>query len=251
MRDLESDMKNNKTCSTTDIINFWLSNSKSNGIIDKLHDDYSPLFVYHFTAIIYFIAKLYKYKGYAAPRSIVFSGNGSRYIDDFITDDTDLLEEIVTSIFQALYGDISQIHVVLPKTRKESTCYGGLYRSPSNPEAPEIVYHGVDKEYENVGQMNEDSLLQSSLLEDYKEMNKLYCSILDILKRHGVMDKSLDINAFKSEVNDNYEENLKTHYRSDIEQNYDEEDVCNDSVFFIPVIDKVFELTKIEANGRV
>lgn len=250
LRNLENDMKSNKKCSTTDIINFWLSNSKDNGIIDKLHDDYSPLFVYHFTAIIYFIAKLYKYKGYAAPRSVVFSGNGSRYIDDFITDETSLLEEIVTGIFKALYGDIPQIHVVLPLTRKESTCYGGLYRSPSEPEAPEVVYHGVDKEYENVGQMNADADLQKSLLEGYEEMNKLYCSALDVLKRHGVIDKSMDVNAFKSEASTHYEENLKTHYRSDIEQSYDEEDVCNDSAFFIPVIDKIFELTKLDIDGR-
>lgn len=40
---LESEMETNKGCSTSDIINFWLSNSKDNNIIDKLHDDYLPL----------------------------------------------------------------------------------------------------------------------------------------------------------------------------------------------------------------
>ena len=99
LRKLESEMKTNRQCSTTDIINFWLGNSQYNDIIDRLHDDYLPLFAYHFTAIIYYVATLYKYKGYKAPRTVVFSGNGSRYIDNFITDDKTLLEKVVTTIF--------------------------------------------------------------------------------------------------------------------------------------------------------
>lgn len=247
---LESEMETNKGCSTSDIINFWLSNSKDNGIIDKLHDDYLPLFAYHFTAIIYFIAKLYQYKEYAAPRTIVFSGNGSRYIDDFVTDDIALLEKVVTEIFKFVYGEIAPIHVVLPDTRKESTCYGGLYRPSSEEEATEVVYHGVSKNYENVAQMNQDVSLQPCLLKDYAEMNQLYCSVLDMLKQGGAIDRSLDVKPFKEEVKNDYEENLKTHYRSEVEQNYDPEDVCNDSVFFIPVIDKIFELTRVYENVK-
>lgn len=134
----------------------------------------------------------------------------------------------------------------MPKTRKESTCYGGLYRSKSAVEAPNLIYHGVDKEYENVGQMNNDPSLQSGLLENYKEMNDLYCSVLDILKRHGVVDNSVDLNLFKNNVKLGYNENLSTHYRSDVKEKYtNDDDVCYDAVFFIPVIDKIFELTTI------
>lgn len=113
-------------------------------------------------------------------------------------------------------------------------------------EAPNLIYHGVDKEYENVGQMNNDPSLQSGLLENYKEMNDLYCSVLDILKRHGVVDNSVDLNLFKNNVKLGYNENLSTHYRSDVKEKYtNDDDVCYDAVFFIPVIDKIFELTTI------
>lgn len=246
LRLLESEMKANKQCSTTDIINFWLSNSKSNDIMDSLHNDYLPLFAYHFTAIMYYVAKMYKFEKFAYPRSVVFSGNGSRYIDNFITEDVALIENIVTAIFSKVYGQVETIHVVMPKTRKESTCYGGLYRSKSAVEAPNLIYHGVDKEYENVGQMNNDPSLQSGLLENYKEMNDLYCSVLDILKRHGVVDNSVDLNLFKNNVKLGYDENLSTHYRSDVKEKYtNDDDVCYDAVFFVPVIDKIFELTTI------
>lgn len=246
LRILESEMKMNKQCSTTDIVNFWLSNGKNNDVIDRLHDDYLPLFVYHFTAIMYYVAKMYHFKNYASPRSIVFSGNGSRYVDNFITEDVTLLEEMVTAVFSKVYGQVDAIHVILPDTRKESTCYGGLYRPQNAPEVPNFVYHGVDKNYENVGQMNGDKSLQADLLKNYSEMNDLYSTLLDILKRHGAIDGSVDLNLFKNNVKMGYEDNLSSHYRSDVKEKYtDDEDVCYDAVFFIPVIDKIFELTKI------
>lgn len=245
LRKLESEMKTNKKCSTTDIINFWLSNSQENDILDRLHDDYLPLFVYHFTAIIYYIAKLYRYKHLNAPRTILFSGNGSRYIDNFITEDVSIIENIVTSIFERIYGKVDNIHVVLPKIRKESTCYGGLYRDPNASVAPEVIYHGIDKDYENVGQMNADNNLQSTLLSDYEEMNKIYSSVLDLLKKNGVIDNSVDLNKFKNEASEGYDENLSTHYRSEVKEKYSDDDICNDSVFFIPVVDKIFEMSKV------
>ena len=245
LRQLESEMKTNKKCSTIDIINFWLSNQKNNDIIDRLHDDYLPLFVYHFTAIIYYVAKLYKYKEFDAPRSIVFSGNGSRYIDNFITEDNALIEEVITTIFKTVYGEVNQIHVVMPNIRKESTCYGGLYRPENAEEVPVTIYHGTNREYENVGQMNKDKSLNQELMADYKEMNQLYSSILDLLKRKGAIDNSVNLDIFKRASKTGYEENFSTHYRSVVREKYSDEDIYNDSIFFIPVIDKIFELTKL------
>ena len=245
LMELESEMKLNKKCSTTDIINFWLSNSKYNNIIDCLHNDYLPLFVYHFTAIIYYVANLYKYKSFNAPRTVVFSGNGSRYIDNFITEDNALVEEIVTLIFQKVFGEVEHIHVVLPETRKESTCYGGLYRSKTDPEVPVTVYHGINRDYENVGQMNNDCKLKSELMESYDIMNSLYNNVLDLLKRKGVIDNNVNLDSFKNEARKGYDENFDTHYRSVIKEKFADDDICNDSIFFIPVIDKIFELSKL------
>ena len=245
LMELESEMKLNKKCSTTDIINFWLSNSKYNNIIDCLHNDYLPLFVYHFTAIIYYVANLYKYKSFNAPRTVVFSGNGSRYIDNFITEDNALVEEIVTLIFQKVFGEVEHIHVVLPETRKESTCYGGLYRSKTDPEVPVTVYHGINRDYENVGQMNNDCKLKGELMESYDIMNSLYNNVLDLLKRKGVIDNNVNLDSFKNEARKGYDENFSTHYRSVIKEKFADDDICNDSIFFIPVIDKIFELSKL------
>lgn len=70
--------------------------------------------------------------------------------------------------------------------------------------------------------------------------------MLDILKRGCVIDNSVDLNLFKSNAMTNYKENLSTHYLTDVSQKYtNDDDVCNDAAFFIPVVDKIFEMTKL------
>ena len=156
-----------------------------------------------------------------------------------------VVEEIVTAIFSDVYGRIDRIHVLLPKTRKESTCYGGLYRSKSLDDIIPTHYQGVDKEYDNVGEMNSDGSLKTQLLKRYDSMNNLYGKILDILKRKDVIDNEVNIEQFKAVSSAGYDENFTTHYRSVVKEKYADSDIFNDSVFFIPIIDKIFELTKM------
>ena len=134
---------------------------------------------------------------------------------------------------------------MLPKTRKESTCYGGLYRSKSLEDIIPTHYQGVDKEYENVGDMNSDKSMKDMLMRRYESMNNLYGKILDILKRKDIIDNEVDIEQFKSVSSAGYDENFTRHDRSKVKEKYADSDIFNDSVFFIPVIDKIFELTKL------
>lgn len=233
--------------SAKNIINFWLTNQKFCSIKENLRNDYAPLFVYHFTALIYYMASMYKFRGLDAPRTIVFSGNGSLYIDNFITEDREIIQEIIKRIFDEVYGiECPSIYVTLPDERKESTCYGGLYKESDSVKIPEVTYHGNDKEYDTAKQLVNDAQLMPSLMKKYEEMNSIYVSILSLLKNRGIIDKAMDVTPFTSIVNENYENNFTTHFRSEVTDKYKaEDDVCNDSVFFIPVIDKLFDLTKV------
>jgi hypothetical protein len=74
------------------------------------------------------MASLYKDNNLSAPKTIVFSGNGSKYIDNFITDDRDILKKLIDLVFSKVFGGVHNVNVVLPSVRKEATCYGGLYR---------------------------------------------------------------------------------------------------------------------------
>ena len=244
---INSAMISNSLISAKNIINFWLSNEKHCSIIDDLRNDYAPLFVYHFTALIYYMASMYKYKGLDVPRSVVFSGNGSKYIDNFISDEVDILQKIIKMIFTKVYGECPEIYVTLPDVRKESTCYGGLYKDTSSPNVPEVVYHGVDRNFDNVKELKSDGNLKSDLMKKYEEMNKLYVDILGLLKREGIIDRAEDITMFTDDINKNYDNNYTTHFLSEVIEKYkQDDDVCADSVFFIPIIDKIIELTKVK-----
>ena len=80
LEDLNQCFKNVDNTTTKDIINFWLSNSEFCDIRKSLNSDFKPVFVYHFTSILFYMANMYKDNGLEAPRTIVFSGNGSKYI---------------------------------------------------------------------------------------------------------------------------------------------------------------------------
>ena len=233
--------------SAKNIINFWLTNQNSCNIKECLRNDYAPLFVYHFVAIIYYIASMYKFKGLDAPRTIVFSGNGSQYIDNYITDDPSVIQEIIKTIFDKVYGSsCPAIYVTLPTERKESTCYGGLYKGSTVSDIPEVTYHGNDKEYATAKELVEDPSLLSTLLNKYSEMNSIYVGVLSMLKNRGIIDKAMDVRPFTDIVDENYENNFTKHFRSEVKEKYrSEDDVCNDSVFFIPIIDKIFDLTRV------
>lgn len=244
---VHSAMNVDASVSAKDMINFWLNNQKHCEIIGNLRRDYAPLFVYHFTSIIFYMAIMYKHRGFAAPRTFVFSGNGSKYIDNFITSDTVELQHLITLIFEEVYGKLEDpIYVILPAERKENTCYGGLYRDATLPPVPEFVYHGTDKEYSDAASLIKDSkILKDELMKKYQQMNKVYCKVITTLKNHGVIDRTMNVSKFLDAIDDQYRDNLDTHFRSEVEQVYTTPgDVCNDSVFFIPIIDKIFSLTK-------
>lgn len=245
---VHSAMNVDASVSAKDMINFWLSNQRHCDIVSNLRRDYAPLFVYHFTSIVYYMATMYKYKGFAAPRTFVFSGNGSKYIDNFISSNTRDLTEVITLIFEEVYGKLEfPLYVILPEERKENTCYGGLYRDSALPAVPEIIYHGTDKDYvDGVSLVNDASALKKELMKRYDQMNRIYEKVITKLKNLGVIDQSIDVKKFIEIIDSKYQDNLDTHFRSEVADVYKTPgDICNDSVFFIPIIDKINELTKV------
>ena len=244
---INSSMIVDSKVSAKNIINFWLTNQKQCDINERLRNDYAPLFVYHFTALIYYVASMYKFKKLEVPRTIVFSGKGSYYIDNYITDDKEIIQSMIKLIFDKVYGvECPTIYVTLPDERKESTCYGGLYKDPNIGNVPELVYHGNDKEYETAKQLIDDKTLMPVLLNKYKEMNDIYLKVLTLLKKNGIIDRNSNIVPFTDNIDDNYENYLTNQFRKEVVEKYQAaDDVCNDSVFFIPIIDKIFELTRV------
>lgn len=247
LEDLNQCFKNVDNTTTKDIINFWLSNSEFCDIRKNMGRDFKPVFVYHFISILFYMANMYKENGLMAPRTIVFSGNGSKYIDSFICDERRVLKQVINLVFTRVFGGGHDVHLELPKERKESTCYGGLYRNPNAPDVPEKIYQGdLSKEYKTVGDINRNfSSLQSSLKEKYKRFNALYKEILDLLKREHIIDNTADTSKYVKAASEDMGTPLNTYYIKEVKEKYQDDVDLYDSVFFLPIIDRIFELTKI------
>ena len=249
LEELNECFKNVDSMKTKDIINFWLSNAKDCEITKFMSSDFKPVFVYHLTAILFYMAQMYKENGLDAPRSIVFSGNGSKYIDSFISTESGILKKIIDKVFDFVFDTDPKhdVNLKLPEERKESTCYGGLYRDPSEPAVRDIVYQGdKSREYEKVGDINKNfDVLKTALLTKYKELAALYKSVLDMLKQERIIDNVANTKKYVDAAESDMGTPLGTYYTSQVKQKYQDEVIFNDSVFFLPVINRIFEMTKI------
>lgn len=239
-------IKINKNSKTKDIINFWLSNSKDCDIKTLLSQDFKAVFVYHLTSILFYMASMYKDYGYTAPRSVIFSGNGSKYLE-FISSDKRVLKKIIDLTFVKVFGGEHDVKLELPEERKEATCYGGLYRDSNAEDVPDSVYQGdVSHNYEKVGDINENMRdLCNELLRKYDIMNSLFKEILDMLKRERVIDNTANTKIYVDTAKKDMSIPLKTYYQSRINEPYGEEVLLNEVIFFLPIINRVFELTKL------
>lgn len=232
---------------TKDIINFWLSNAEFCDIKKRLSNDFKPVFVYHLTSILYYMASMYKDYNLAAPRTVVFSGNGSKYIDSFVCPESKVLKLIIDLVFGKVFGGVHNVNLELPSERKESTCYGGLYRDPNAPDVPEKVYQGdVSHNYERVGDINHNfAALKLNLLGKYTQFNALYKDVLDLLKKEHIIDNTADTSKYVKTAEMDMGTPLNTYYKTQVKEKYQDEVALYDSVFFLPIINKIFELTRL------
>lgn len=247
LKDINDGLVADTSTKTRDIINFWLDNANDCDIIQEMSTDFKPVFVYHFTTILYYMASMYKDLNLKCPKTVVFSGNGSKYIDNFISNRDTVLKKIIDLIFSKVFGEASNIHLELPNERKESTCYGGLYRNADEAEAPAHIYQGNGStEYDNVGAIISDyDSIKSTLKKKYEEMISIYKDVLSQLKHDQILDNSVSTEAYIKEAKKDLMARLDTNFVKEVKQKYSLESIYSDSVFFLPIVDKVFELTKI------
>ena len=247
LEDLYECFKNVDSVKTKDIINFWLTNEKYCDITRLISNDFKPVFIFHLTAILFYMASMYKENGLDAPHTVVFSGNGSKYIDHFISSEQPILKKIVDMVFEYVFGGSHDVNIKLPKERKESTCYGGLYRDKNAPAVREVVYQGdKSKNYDKVGDIASNfETLKSALLIKYKDLASLYEQVLNMLKQQNIIDGTSNTSKYVSAAKEDMGTPLSTYYKTQVREKYADEVPYNDSVFFLPVINKIFEMTKI------
>lgn len=255
LNELNADMlRPNSTVSTRDIINFWISNTKKTKMGEEnftalLRQDCKPLFLYHYASIIYYMANLFKTKNLPCPNAITFSGNGSRYIDNFITSDINTLTDITMIVLSDVFGaETKRVQLILHECRKESTCYGGLYRDPSKSSAEAIIFNGVDaKQYEAVADVTKDfqeGTLRKDLIAKVEDLSRLYMEMLRMLVRKDELE-NINTQAIEQELKEGNTEALDKNFKEEIRDKMDPNIKYKDSLFFIPIVDKVTDMTQV------
>ena len=252
LKSLNSHMISNDESTTQDIINFWISNNAETKIADKLRDDFAFAFAYHFTATVYYLASMLKSRGLRYPRTITFSGNGSRYIDQYITSNDSLLTEIIQLVMSRVFGfEISDIQLVLPEVRKESTCYGGLYHNGGTPQPKSVVYYGDGSAYE-CEDVNElvnkyKADIKINVISQIKAMNNVYKEVLGLLIRKRAVSGQIVADKVFDLVNTDIADVLDSKLQTEIIDIYSGQEQYNDTLFFIPVTDALLQLTNYKA----
>lgn len=256
IQEINNEMINsNSPYSSAEIINFWISNNEKTKIKEKdirftqsLKTECKPIFIYHYAAIIYYLGNLIKSQKLTCPRALAFSGNGSYYIDRIISSNEVTITEITKEILKKIFGqDIKEIQIILPSSRKESTCYGGLYRNRNAENPKTIIYQGAksycDNNINEIQKAFTNGNMRKDILENVNNFSKCYKEILSmVLEKENIT--TIDTNYINDILSQGIEDALERNYTNNIE-NRSNNAIFNQSLFFFPIIDKLKDLANI------
>ena len=88
--------------------------------------------------------------------------------------------------------------------------------------------------------------LKSKLVSKYNELSALYKDILDLLKREHIIDNTENTSIYVEKSKEDMGVALSTYYKSQVKEKYQDEVLLYDSVFFLPIINRVFEMTNLQ-----
>ena len=247
--------RSDSSFSSDEIINFWIANNDTTDVLRELDNGQFRLtYLLHFTALIYHACQILKLKGQVAPTCIIFSGNGSKYLD--LIQNSNYISKICGYVANAVFGKTNKLpQIILPaENRKEATCYGGLYQPfDRQREFETVTYLGTEatgKTYAKYGEIDLDKTAVFEGVEkgfgDFLEMFFGMNDALDLSFRTTFGVKT-DLIAAKNYLYAKAAENLDVGYRKR-KQSVGKEDPITDSLFFNPLIGLLFKINKLSAS---
>lgn len=244
-----------------EIINFWIWNNDKTGVINELNNgDFKFSYILHLSALIYHSCKMLKFYNHPAPKCIIFTGNGSKYLDLIQT--KEYIEKIYGFFVRELFGnETKNPQVILPsENRKEATCYGGLYQ-PFNErrEFSAVNYLGFETPTDNFKKYSEIDLHKEQV---YDSLENSITEFIDcFFKMNDLNDLSFRRNfgiesnlaALKNFILSKLREYLATGYDKR-RKLVDGGDEITDSLFFYPIVGLVYQVNKLsreQLNGFI
>lgn len=238
--------------SSAEIINFWFANDHASRISDQLSNGvYKKIFLFHLSALMYHAAQFMKDAGEDYPSCIIFSGNGSKYID-LLSRNQKIIGEYCSYIFHAVFGEKERkIQIILPETdRKESTCYGGLYKD-NQVRLSNSLFLGcridyTDKysfhTYKEVRGEKRDEL-KNSVIENVKSFIQLYCKMFVELHLGREFNENINLKAFEGILISKVEGFYNNGFSKYTKWQADDAEL-SETLFFYPVVGLIDFITR-------
>ena len=217
------------------------------------------VFIYFYSALIYYVARMMLHRGIGKPRSVMFSGTGSKLLDIVGSQrELDMLTQyIFEHVYNEKYGDYGFSVVMERKEPKQITCRGALMQVRDSSGCENVRqlnllmddfdkplkynFSMIDKEklcYEDM----EDQSICHKIVAQVQAMNDSFihlCDDLHVVDRFLVDNHSLQV--FKDYVSRDLEHHLIRGWNF-VNKNRDDHagsDAIEDAVFFYPIIGSI------------
>lgn len=219
-------------------------------------DQRKLIFLYFYSALIYYIACSMKHRGYVKPKQIYFSGTGSKILN--IVGSLDQVTELTLTILQRVFGEAYTEPFTIKieqECPKQVTCRGGVrlenqrldnnatpqmqslieLMRPRNVNRMKYCYSMTSQEQLTMDQMN-DPQVRSQLVEQVKAFNQFFMELCDAETRDEFGIDNKVFNLFRQVVDQNVENYLNAGINSYLQGRYEADAVIEDVPFFYPVI---------------
>jgi len=242
---------NNKVVGGNDVFSYNL----------RLNEDGNRkiIFIYFYATLIYFVAQMMHQRGLQKPRSVMFSGTGSKVLE-IIGKQRDL-DLITQAIFERVYNekyDSDGFSVIKEeKEPKQITCRGALLqvREPSGCDSVNTLNRSLDAIDSTLKttfsmidkpQIVYDDManaeIRQKIVESVRKYNEFFialCDDLHVVDRFLVDIRSLQ--RFRELVNKDLEHHLLNgwNFSNKNQDEHNGNDVVEDAVFFYPIIGSI------------
>lgn len=203
------------------------------------------IFMYFYSAIIYYIASMMKARGCHMPKQLYFSGTGSKILN--IVGSTGMVTEMSQLIFEKVYGERYRERFSIKletECPKQITCRGGVKMlsddntvsyTPREVNALKFHYSMLPQDHLTLTGIKETST-RENLVERVKEFNQFFIELCDADLRD---EFGIDRNVFKTfteVVNDDLGNYLTAGINAFLNGRYEDGDEIEDVPFFYPIV---------------
>ena len=208
------------------------------------------VFLYFYTALIYYIARTMRARDFEKPKQVYFSGTGSKILNIVGSHSQveELTQRIIERVFDEQYTENFEVKVET-ECPKQITCRGGIklenqrldgqinssIYSPRNVIGLKYCYSMLGNEQLTFAQVN-DLDTRSQLVEQVRQFNDFFVSLLDKPTKDDYGIDNTVLRIFTDVVGNDLDNYLAAGITSYLGGRYEGDDVVEDVPFFYPII---------------